>query len=70
MEALGGLQKVYSITWNTVLCQERSVVPSVLNFTIPFNSLSHLQLPKECFTNFDRGNIKSMVEWAALPISL
>lgn len=56
--------------WNTVLCQERSVVPSMLNFTVPFNSLSYLQLPKECFTNSDRGNIKSMVEGEVLPISL
>lgn len=29
MEALGGLQKVYSITWNSVLCQERSIAPSM-----------------------------------------
>lgn len=65
-----GYKKCTGMTWNTVLCQERSVVPSMLNFTVPLNSLSHLQLPKECFTNFDRGNIKSMVEWAALPISL
>lgn len=42
MEALDGLQKVYSVTWNTVLCQERSVVPSMLNFTVPFNLLFHI----------------------------
>lgn len=70
MEALGGLQKEYWYYLEYCVVSERSIVPSMLNFTVPFNSLSYLQLPKECFTNSDKGNIKSMVEWAALPISL
>lgn len=70
MEALGGLKSVQVLLGILCCVRREAFVPSMLNFTVAFNSLSYLQLPKECFTNFDRGNIKSMVEWAALPISL
>lgn len=53
-----GYKKCTGVTWNSLLCQERSIVPSMLNFTFPFHSPSYLQLPKVCFTNFDRGNQK------------
>lgn len=57
-------------TWHTVLCQERSIAPSMLNFPVPFNSLSYLQLPKVCFTKFDRGNQKLHGEVGSSAISL
>lgn len=57
----GWATKSVQVLLGIVCCVRREALHLVcilLNFTVPFNSLSYLQLLKVCFTNFDRENQK------------